>query len=493
MAAGVRLLSPLALLLLLIEAEALVVQQPVQPTAYPGNIYILPDPAAAGGPSPGPGPAPGPSPGPAGAPSPAAGPAPAPLVPPDYRQHGSDWFMGMCRSRARQSPINFERLVSAPPSNYMDYHYTPISGAATLTATEGMLTVDLSQQEWGGTVFGGEMYLLDSIVFHGPAEHLIANYRNPLELQMVHRSMKNPAHMLMVAVPIWCEQPLPPPVPPNLPPPPVVPPNKNEMDFNALLQQFLTVPLPVANGGSSALELAELDLGQLVETPGAADAGTFFSYAGSDTRPPCVDSTIWFVRRSALVASNGQVAALQHALYQITNNFGSYRDVMPSNKRIIEIFKLRNMPAFVMPVNTGLPWGGNPRTDSEFQAQKLAQQAQEKAENSAYYMEDLAKRMRNGDRAFARRLWEPPTEAPPGGTELDRQIDYRRAVNRVRDAIQGAARGAQRVVDSVFRGQAANVYQSADLLHDETMLLHGIPSPAPAAPSAAPAPAPAAR
>jgi len=488
-------------------------QLTVGPTAYPGGVYVFPSSGA---------------PGPAPAPAPAPGPQNAHQSTPDYTQHGTDWFMGMCRSRSKQSPINLERLGTTPPTQTMDYHYDPITGAVPLQAVGGMLMVDLSQQEWGGAVYSGQTYLLTSMVIHGPAEHLIDNVRNPLEIQLVHRSMKNPAQQLTISIPISCAKPPPKPVkvrerkfirrpwigagsaassasslssgapgpapapapaPPPLPPPttttttttPYSVPRKIEAAFNADLQQFLLARPPFAEGQTVSVQLKSFDLSRLVETVGGKDQGAFFGYSGSQTSAPCLDSTMWFVRRNPLMASNGQVKALADALYKITNDFGSYRDIMPTNRRIVEVYRLQNVPLLSIPVENRLPWGSNPRTDSEMKAQTLAKLAKDEAENAANYIKDFESRLRSHQTAYAEALAKatPPPEDPE---VVRRREEEKHLVSRVRSMLTGDANNASATVQQAFRGNRDAMNKEVQMINRQMSgALAPAPAPAPAA------------
>jgi len=473
-------------------AEALT--QPVvynQPIALPGPIFVFPEgmPAASapggGGPGAAPGPG-GPSPGPAPAPAPAFEPPPLPT----YEFHGSDWTQGTCGSRLRQSPVNFERLLARPPSQFLDYHYVNVTGFLKVKASGGMLVADMSAFRWGGVSYKGNFYPLQTLVIHGPAEHLINNFRNPIEIQLIHRSYRTSAESLIISIPVWSE--IIPEAPNASLPYTYMPPNPFEVDFNKNLQNLISAQPPSEEGSWTELYLPGLDLAALVETPAAPDSGTYFNYRGSLTSPPCLDSATWFVRRASLVAGSSQVKALADALYQLTNSKGSYRNVMPWNQRFLNIYRLRYAPTLTLPAQTGLNWGPNPRTDSEYEVHKFAEMANDKAINAGRYVEDFARRLRKADNAFARALYKPPTAPPPGPTQLERELRYQATVRSVRAAITDAARDVQKTVDTAIRGQATSVYKAVSRLHKEAkdmVFPTAPPGPSPLGPHA-PAPMP---
>jgi len=385
---------------------------------------------------------------------------------PTYGRDGVDWRGGVCGSRERQSPVNFERLLKYPPQDYLDYHYEPIRGPLEFKAAGGMLVADVGQVLRGGVEFGREFYPLQAIHFHGPAEHLIAGKRNPLEMQLMHRSFKDPQKTVIVSMLIWSKAtPLPPPMNST---PAFAMPSVNEYGFNPHLQNFLKAPPPTTEGASSSLTV-DLDLSKLVEDPAVPDSGSYFSYAGSLTTPPCIDHASWFVRRRIVLASSQQVKALSDALYAVSKGAGSNRDIAPWNRRIVRIYKVRNRPYLTVGGGQGLPWGPNPRTDGEMEAHKLAKMARDKAENAAYYVEDFARRLGDADRAFAHALRGSPAAASPqpGQSPEDRQVAYQQAVRAVREAIQGATRQVKGAVDAVYRAQAQGLYGAVAQLHQQ--------------------------
>lgn len=401
-------------------------------------------------------PAPAPAPGPMLAPGPAPGPAWEP--PPNYKLHGTDWAQGACASRLRQSPVSLDKLLKTAPSYFLKFHYKAVVGPHRLKAEAGMLTLDLTDKAWGGIAYQKDWYPLMEVRFHGPAEHLIKGFRNPLEMQLVHRSSTQPRLSLIVSILIWCE---------NAPLPPVnasdasyTPPTFVEMNFNANLQNFLTAAPPSSEGGSAELSLAGLDLSELVDNPLVPGSGEYLNYRGSETSPPCLDSVTWFVRRKTVLAADAQVRALATALYRLTDNVGSYRAPMPLSGRFLKVFRLQYAERLSIPAELGLPWGPFPRTDGEMEAARLAAAAREKAQQAAYHAEDFAHRLHKADSAFAKAL-QHDLQLPTDPPELARTLFHNQTVRAFRAAVTDAARRVQRVVDAAFRAEA-------DKLHNET-------------------------
>merc|ERR1719473_20367 len=138
-----------------------------------------------------------------------------------------------------------------------------------------------------------------------------------------------------------------------------------EVDYNAVLQQFLTVRPPYKDGMVQDVVIPlnkPLDLGFFIQNPMLADSGEYIQYAGSLTTPPCSDSTTWFVRRRPMIASDSQTQAFADSIYRLTNKHGNFRAVMPVNARILKVYQAQwvlHLPLFTRP----LPLGPNARTD----------------------------------------------------------------------------------------------------------------------------------
>merc|ERR1719277_1083219 len=109
----------------------------------------------------------------------------------------------------------------------------------------------------------------------------------------------------------------------------------------------------------------------------------------------------------------------------------------------------------------------------------MAEVAQQKAAHTAYYAEDVAQRLKDSDEAFASRLLRKRwTSAAAGNTPEDRELAYQQSVRAVRQAIMGAARDAQGVVDKAFRGQTQEIYGAVEHLHKLAVEMgSGVPAP----------------
>merc|ERR1719311_1543087 len=118
-------------------------------------------------------------------------------------------------------------------------------------------------------------------------------------------------------------------------------PPPTEEFFNTQLQHFLKAPLPIINTKSIAVvnEMDPLDLNSFMK------GGVYLEYAGSLTSPPCATNVIWMVRRNPIFASKTQIQLLSDMIFQMTADFGNYREAMPMNGRPIRTrFGLESSP-----------------------------------------------------------------------------------------------------------------------------------------------------
>lgn len=402
-----------------------------------------------------------------GAPPPPPG---VPRGPSIYDKNGLEWTEGMCFSRERQSPVNFDDHLKDPPHDVLKYHYEPLRNVKMqMRADKGLLYVDMSYYNVGEVVFNGYSYPLVRIDFHVGSEHLIKGKRYSMEIQLVHRRVDDPMKQLIIAIPVWSEVT---PLASTLPlaeffakPLPVYfPPKMTDPEHNPALQHFLTTRPPDHEGGVSDVVIplaTPLDLAFFVENPQLPDSGTYIQYSGSGTTPPCSDMTTWFVRRRPMLASNAQTKAFADSVYRLTNKHGNFRAVMPVNMRALNVYRAQ----WVMNVPLGvkrLPLGPNARTDKEFQAEKLADMAEHLSQDAVDYMRDFGTRLRTSAQGLQDNLDKGKmlmtTPAPENVTRLD---DWDKAVLKLRSSMQGIVDGVKSQVDKSMRHQTMDVHRKA--------------------------------
>jgi carbonic anhydrase len=364
----------------------------------------------------------------------------------DYTQHGEDWIGGTCSSRERQSPIDFSsELFHEPPTGTIFFNYQPVSSSFEIANTGNSLFADFAGLGYGGLSYDSHWYNLFNINIHAESEHTFSGVHKPLELHMVHKRFDSAA-LIVVAVMIDA---LPPIGPRNATP--VVDPG--EQFFNPTLA-FLTRQPPVINQRvvSMASDLNQLDLNDFVE------GGTFFSYFGSLTAPPCSETVTWFVRREPIMASTNQYLLLHDALYESTAGFGNARTTMPVNGRTISVAAAkREKPPPEQPI-PGIPLGPNPRADRQQQASEWSREALEVATGATNYVKSLDERLRAAAYAHVMHLAPDLTATTPMPIipELS-PADIKKAMAHVAQSIADSA------TDAVAEAKAQIARESRDI------------------------------
>jgi len=143
-------------------------------------------------------------------------------------------------------------------------------------------------------------------------------------------------------------------------------PPKTDPGFNPVLQFFVEQQPPVLD---QKVEIA-LSSTLPLRLSSLLAGGTFFSYSGSQTVPPCDQKVNWFVRRDPIKASNAQVKVLFDSIFKVTNQAGNFRTVMPLNQRPIEIMTAIEEPPAPAPFTVmppmGPPFGVDDDRESKF-------------------------------------------------------------------------------------------------------------------------------
>merc|ERR1719213_40271 len=194
---------------------------------------------------------------------------------------------------------------------------------------------------------------------------------------------------------------------------------------------------PDAVGSVTKIKLTEdepLNMSTFIEHPLISDTNTYIEYAGSLTAPPCLETVTWLVRRSKMLASNGQVKAFSDAIMRMTANKGNFRSVMPFADRKLTV--LRALPG---PGATGdpqlMPLGPNPRDDKEFQVAGYVDSAVKQTSQAKRYFDDFAKRAAAAAKAHADQLTRPLKSKKE--FQVKPKDDWTVATEMTRDAIYG--------------------------------------------------------
>jgi carbonic anhydrase len=180
-----------------------------------------------------------------------------------------------CGTGPAQSPIDIQNATrkDLPP---IQFAYQPIPLEVTDTGHTMQVYVPKGS---GGITVGGDRYDLTQFHFHRPSEERIRGQRYSMVVHLVH--MNASGAIAVVAVLIQANR---------------------SNGANALLQQVFD-NFPPSGQKQNAVAGATLDLtGFLPQRQG------YYAFDGSLTTPPCTGHVRWFVLKTPVQASSGQVA-----------------------------------------------------------------------------------------------------------------------------------------------------------------------------------------
>jgi len=484
----------------------------------------------------------------------------------DYAHHGADWLQGLCSDHERQSPVNFD-ILDTEPTLKLSYSFQIVKSSFEFVNNGQTLSADFAGLGYGGITYEDNWYNLLNVNFHSLSEHTFGGVHYPLEMHLVHKRWDSD-DMVIVAVPFtpnngthhinlvsnpysktvgthehrnvlttpdhgdqhdvfaahFGEKNSPAamqvliqeqaerinpdglaaakPQPWNVLPK-YLPPNPKEDFFNQQLQHFLKAPLPIINTKSIAVvnEMDPLDLNSFMK------GGVYLEYAGSLTSPPCATNVIWMVRRNPIFASKTQIQLLSDMIFQMTADFGNYREAMPMNGRPIRTrFGLESSPP-PQPTDAGVPYASLPKVDREFQAVKWAKDAFKMSKVTSDYVHSMDTRMQRAARAHADALApdlgvEAATPAPRMQPQEISPVDMTKTAAVMAKAIAESAKDAIHVASEEIAKEAGiaateAAKEAAIAAGKEIVLPTAVPPPgAPGgapigAPGPGPAPAPA--
>jgi len=118
----------------------------------------------------------------------------------DYSKHGTDWLQGMCGSRERQSPINFN-ILDTQPTGKLTYNYQTVQTSFELANNGHAFSADFAGLGYGGVNYEESWYNLLNVNIHALSEHTFKGVHYPLELHFVHKKYDT-EDLLIIAVPI---------------------------------------------------------------------------------------------------------------------------------------------------------------------------------------------------------------------------------------------------------------------------------------------------
>jgi carbonic anhydrase len=150
----------------------------------------------------------------------------------------------------------------------------------------------------GGITVGGEHYDLVQFHFHRPSEESIDGRRYSMVAHLVHKNAKG--ELAVVAV--------------------LIRKGESNQFLKAVFDNF-----PASGKQESSVAGTTVNLNELIPSKHG-----YFTFDGSLTTPPCSESVRWFVLKSAVEASPGQIS-------QFASRYPhNARPVQPLNGRVIE-------------------------------------------------------------------------------------------------------------------------------------------------------------
>ncbi|TAH38190.1 MAG: carbonic anhydrase family protein [Planctomycetota bacterium] len=171
------------------------------------------------------------------------------------------------------------------------------AASVPLTIVNNGHTIEVDCAAGNSVQFGSQTYALKQFHFHSPSEHTLDGRNAALEMHMVHKMADG--HAAVVGV--------------------LIQEGATNAAFDAIWQH-----LPATPGPEVTVPGVTIDPTSLLP----ADRGYYF-YDGSLTTPPCTEGIRWFVLKTPIQMSSGQIAAFRKAYY------GNNRPVQPHHARIV--------------------------------------------------------------------------------------------------------------------------------------------------------------
>jgi hypothetical protein len=223
-----------------------------------------------------------------------------------------------------------------------------------------------------------------------------------------------------------------------------VKPDPSAPGYNPVLEVFHARAPPGVDKEVGVLQ--DWDINLLVE-------GTYVSYDGSLTAPPCSENVRWYVRQTPLRASAEQVNVLSGATYRM-NPQGNWRTTFPLADRPLTVAKtVTDEPRLNVTKKAQGPRDGT--TLSEREALAWGVDAVEQAMMHLGHLKNLDQRLRGAADASAQGLQPTPPAATvpfvPGAQGND-PLYYPSAVAK------GIATSLRKAMDESVKNLAARTY-----------------------------------
>jgi len=250
---------------------------------------------------------------------------------PKLYMYGGDEWTGWCSKGRFQSPIDIRIGAGNPHGDYeMVTAYEAFAGAQVLNTGE---TFEYTGN-FGRMYVSGVPYTAHQVTFHSPSEHRIDGRSAPLEMQIFHaRTVLNPVTgakepeytILSVLFYESAEE---------------ESEFLNDLSFNLLPGRGLTKVLP-----------APFNLYKLKGVEDTSGAGGYYSYAGSLSKPPCLENVKRFVLRTIQPIGTAQLGNFRY------HYDGNARHVQPRNARGVVVHGVNLYPEVAPTVRDSLADG----------------------------------------------------------------------------------------------------------------------------------------
>lgn len=197
-----------------------------------------------------------------------------------------------CMAGTQQSPIDISQFMQESlPKLQIAYAQSPL-----MVANTGK-TIQVNYEQGSKFKSGETIYDFRHIEFHTPSEHYIDGAPYPMEANFVHISPEGDLAIIAVMFKVGVQ--------------------------NAALQTLWdTIP---QTGQMNAPEGVMFNASDLLPKD-----GTYFTYQGSITRPPCKEGVNWFVLQTPVELSREQLTGFQ-SLFPMNS-----RPLQPLNGRVIK-------------------------------------------------------------------------------------------------------------------------------------------------------------
>ena len=175
-----------------------------------------------------------------------------------------------CGSGKHQSPIDISTAtITALPKIQFDYHDTP------LRVLNNGQSIQVNYQHGSSIVLDGKRYDLLQVHFHTPSEHTMGGKAYPMTAHLVHKAADGELLVIAVLMQTGGSNPV----------------------IDRIWQQ-----LPSAAGQIKVADEQSINVADLLPRD-----GTYFTYTGSLTTPPCTEGVKWVVLSAPVTVSQAQL------------------------------------------------------------------------------------------------------------------------------------------------------------------------------------------